>query len=117
MERELICLSCPNGCHLSVTQDGDNLSVSGAQCDRGEDYAREEIFAPKRIVTAVLRTNSDTIPYISIKTDISLPKPLIPVLLRELYQQEVTLPVKMGDVLLEDFQGSGVNVVFTRSAT
>lgn len=116
MERELICLSCPNGCHLTVTQDGNDLSVEGAQCDRGEDYAREEIFDPKRIVTAVVRTNSDAIPYISIKTDKPMPKPMINGLLRELYQQQIALPVKMGDILLQDFQATGVNVVFTRSA-
>ena len=41
MKREMICVSCPIGCALSVELDGDGkvLSVSGNTCKRGEKYA------------------------------------------------------------------------------
>jgi len=116
-EREIICLGCPNGCHLTVTIDGTTITVAGAKCDRGEDYAREEILEPKRTVTAVVRTNSARVPYVSVKTDRPFPRPLIPVLLQELYRLQIALPVRAGDVLIANSHDTGINVVYTRSAT
>ena len=36
MIKELICISCPMGCHLKV--DTDKLEVAGNTCKRGEVY-------------------------------------------------------------------------------
>lgn len=117
MEREIICLSCPNGCHLTVTwTNREDLDVDGGKCERGEPYAREEVFEPKRIVTAVVLTTDTETPVLPIKTDKPVPKQLIPPLLEALYKLRVELPVQSGTSLVSDFQGSGINVVFTRSA-
>jgi CxxC motif-containing protein len=117
MAQTIICLGCPNGCHLECTRKADGaFEVEGAQCDRGEVYAREELTEPKRVVTAVVKTDSGDVPYIPVKTDKPLVRDRIPALLGLLYGQTVALPVRMGDTLLTDFDGTGVNVVFTRSA-
>ena len=56
MAEELICITCPLGCHLSVERRADGgLSVSGNRCPRGARYAEEELLAPKRVVTATCR--------------------------------------------------------------
>jgi CxxC motif-containing protein len=117
MAKEIICLGCPNGCHLECTKKrGGEVEVEGAQCERGIDYGREEMLEPKRVVTAVVRTNSDAVPFVPIKTDKPLLRPLIPELLKTIYSRPVALPVHMGDTLIENFEDTGVNVVFTRSA-
>lgn len=116
-QKEIICLGCPTGCHLDVSRRGDEVRVDGAQCERGEEYGREEILAPKRMVTAVVRTNSAAIPYMPVRTARPLPKPLIPELLHELYNREAVLPITSGQPLIKDFRGTGVDVVFTRCAT
>ena len=36
MNKELICICCPMGCHLSV--DIENKKVNGNTCKRGEVY-------------------------------------------------------------------------------
>jgi hypothetical protein len=41
--KELICILCPNGCHLTVD---DNLNVTGNTCLRGDAYARKELKIP-----------------------------------------------------------------------
>ncbi|HNT88726.1 MAG TPA: DUF1667 domain-containing protein, partial [Candidatus Hydrogenedentes bacterium] len=69
----------------------------------------------KRIVTAVVRTDSDTVPFVPVKTDKPLVMDLIPKLIEELYRRETRLPVRAGDVLLEDFADTGVRVCFTRT--
>lgn len=117
MEREIICLSCPNGCHLNVRwTDRTDVQVTGGKCERGDVYAHEEVFEPKRVVTAVVRTNCDTAPYLPVKTDAPLAKPLIPALLNAIYGCVATSPIRIGDRLINDFQGSGVNVVFSSSS-
>jgi CxxC motif-containing protein len=117
MAQEIICLGCPNGCHLECTKkSGGEVAVEGGQCDRGKDYGREEMLEPKRVVTAVVKTSSEAAPYLPVKTDKPLVKALIPKLLESIYAHPVTLPVRMGDTLIANFENTGVNVVFTRSA-
>ncbi len=112
----MICIACPLGCRLTVTRaGGDEVSVSGNRCPKGEVYAREEILSPKRIVTAVVRTDCPAYPYAPVRTDTPLPRGLADGLLQGLYSRTVALPVARGDVLIEDVQGTGVKVLFTRT--
>ena len=93
----------------------DYIKVSGNKCARGEKYGIEEAIDPKRVVTYVVRSDSDSLPFVPARTDGPLRKPLIPELLDALNSLEVKTPLKRGDILLADFAGSGVNVVATRS--
>ncbi|MFW5710605.1 MAG: DUF1667 domain-containing protein [Spirochaetota bacterium] len=113
--KEMICIVCPVGCHLQVTVEGEDVEVSGNRCPRGEEYAREEILAPKRVVTATCRLKDEQHPRLPVKTDAPLPFELINDLLREVYNLSINPPVKVGDVLIEDFGGTGVNLVASRS--
>ena len=39
---EMVCIACPLGCRLTVTAAaGDEVTVSGNRCPKGEVYARE----------------------------------------------------------------------------
>ncbi|MBN1697709.1 MAG: DUF1667 domain-containing protein [Spirochaetales bacterium] len=116
MKKEMICISCPLGCRLVVSQDEDgSVGVTGNQCPRGEVYGREEFSAPKRIVTATVKTKSLKNPYVPVKTDKPLLREHIRPLLRRLYGMTVGVPVSCGDILIHDVEGTGTNVVFTRS--
>lgn len=117
--REMICISCPIGCRLTVTWrqlDGAlSISVAGNKCPRGEEYAREEISAPKRIVTATCSIDSDICVRAPVRTDTPLPKALIPELLKEAYRLKLRAPVRAGDIVIENFRGSGVNLIAGRT--
>ena len=57
MRQELTCITCPIGCRLvAESGSGGELVVSGNRCPRGAAYAREELLAPKRTVTATCRS-------------------------------------------------------------
>ena len=43
--KNLVCIVCPNGCRLTVTE-GENIEVSGAKCPRGKAYAVSEMTNP-----------------------------------------------------------------------
>jgi homoserine kinase type II len=41
VSRDLICLMCPNGCHLTIDSQGDQrIELQGNLCDKGVDFAR-----------------------------------------------------------------------------
>ncbi|MDR1868491.1 MAG: DUF1667 domain-containing protein [Treponema sp.] len=119
--RNLTCIVCPIGCSLDVEEDAsatDSLSVTGNRCPRGEVYAREEIRAPKRVVTATCRIEGGaehSVRRIPVKTSSPCPREKIPALLRDIYETAVSLPIKAGDVVLAGWNGGEINVVATRT--
>ncbi len=113
---EFVCIACPIDCMLTVTVGADGeILVAGNRCPKGDVFAREEMLAPKRVVTAVVRTDSPRFPFIPVRTDKPLPRELIPGLMADLSRLEVRLPARLGTVLMENYQGSGVGVILTRT--
>ena len=51
---ELICITCPKGCHLSVDEKND-YAVTGNSCPRGVEYGKSELLHPVRVVTSTVR--------------------------------------------------------------
>ena len=116
IEKELLCICCPIGCHLNIIQDGNlELEVTGNKCEKGVEYGIEECLEPKRMVTAVVRTKSKRFPYWPVKTDKAVNKKHIKPLLNEIYKLEVCEKICCGDVIIRDFYGTGVNIVATRT--
>ena len=114
-ERQLTCIGCPMGCQVTVTIDqGEVKTVTGNTCKRGEIYARKEVVDPTRIVTSTVRVTGGTEPVVSCKTASDIPKGKIFDCCRELAKVEVAAPVKIGDVLLKNVCGTGVDIVATR---
>lgn len=119
--RRMICIMCPASCHLEVkkgeeTGEGkEEYIICGNHCAGGKNYALNEMRDPKRIVTAVVRSDSRKIPCIPVKTDSPLKMEYMDALLQELFSRELSCPVKCGEIVISDFKNTGVNVVVTRS--
>lgn len=116
--RDLTCINCPLGCQLKVTiADGAVVSVEGNTCKRGETYGRKEVTNPTRIVTSsVPVTGSATERMVSVKTASDVPKEKVFAIVSALADVRLQAPVALGDVVLADVCGTGVDVVATRSA-
>ncbi len=110
--KELICITCPRGCHLKVD---DNMNVTGNFCPRGAKYAINELTHPVRTLTSTVKTNSSINPRCPIKSKDSLPKELIFKCMEEINKISVTLPIKIGDVVIHNVCGSGVDIVSTKN--
>ena len=72
--RELTCIRCPMGCQLTVTMDGDNVTVTGNTCPRGAEYGKNEVTNPLRTVTSSVRVTGGELPLVSVKTAGEIPK-------------------------------------------
>ena len=110
---KMICINCPKGCELDVEKaDDGTVSVTGNACPRGEAYAKSEIVNPTRMVTGLVRVAGMRKP-LPVKTKTAIPKGKIDAVLFALHQTTVQLPVKIGDVIIQNVAETGVDVVAT----
>ena len=114
--RNLICINCPKGCPLEVTiENGEVTNVTGNTCPRGAAYAKKELTNPTRIVTSTVRVAGGKLAMVSVKTKSDIPKDKIFDCVKALKDVEMIAPVKIGDVVLENVAGTGVDVVATKN--
>ena len=112
----LICIGCPLGCPLTVEMEGNEVkNVTGNTCPRGVAYAKKELTNPTRIVTSTVRVAGGKLAMVSVKTQSDIPKDKIFDCVKALKHVELTAPVKIGDVVVENVAGTGVNVIATKN--
>lgn len=126
-ERKLTCIQCPIGCSLTVTIDGDidettglalpgaSVTVTGNSCPRGEEYGRKEVTGPTRTVTSIVPVNGGEIPMVSVKTESDIPRQKIADVMDEIRKAAVDAPVKIGDIIIHDAAGTGINIIATKN--
>jgi len=113
MIKELICISCPMGCHLKVNTE--TKEVTGNTCKRGEIYGINEVTNPVRVITTTVKIKDGELPVIPVKTKTPIPKELNFKAMEVLNSIEIEAPISMGDIIVKDILGTGVDVVATRS--
>ena len=114
--RELTCIGCPMGCLLTVTLDnGEVTEVKGNTCAKGDIYARKEVVNPTRIVTSTVKIVGGDKERISVKTANDIPKAKIFEVMKDIDAAEAKAPAKIGDVLVKNVAGTGVDVIATRN--
>ena len=108
-QRELTCIGCPMGCQLTVTvAEGAARQVAGNACPRGEQYAREEVSRPVRMVTSTVPVRGGEIPRVSVKTAAAVPKEAVFAVMAQIHTLTLDAPVQAGQVLLPDVAATGV---------
>ena len=115
MTYHLTCINCPMGCRITADYDGKEVTnITGYTCARGKAYARSEITAPKRILTALVRLYGTQEP-VSVKTSAPVPKEKINGVLAALQAVTAMRPVGIGDVLMKNICGTGADIVATET--
>lgn len=115
MKQMITCISCPVGCRMEVvTENGQFVSVSGNSCKRGEVYGRQESISPERMVTAVVQINGSQMP-LSVKTKAPIPKKDIARCMREIRALQLSAPIRIGQIVLENVCSSGIPVIATKT--
>lgn len=113
---EIVCVQCPMGCKLKIITDEENKisDISGYTCERGKQYAVQEITDPKRIIPSSIKVVNGELPLVSVKTDRPVSKKLISEIMLIIKKSAVTAPVKVGQVLVKNILGTGADIVATR---
>lgn len=116
-KRELICIGCPVGCPLTVelNEAGEVISVAGNTCKRGDDYARTECTNPVRSLTTTVKVSGGVLPVVPVKSASPIPKGKLLDAVAALRGVTVKAPVAIGDILVKDLLGTGVDIVATNA--
>ena len=76
--KEIICISCPKGCRITVQNRGEEIiSITGNDCPKGIKYAKGEFINPLRILPTTVKVIGGELPLVSVKTEKAIPKRLL----------------------------------------
>ena len=90
-------------------------AVDGQGCRRGRDSAVTEVVRPDRLVTTTVVTRGLRMPMAPVRTSRPIPRSLRDDAMREIRKTRLPHPVQVGDVVIENLLGTGVDVVATRA--
>lgn len=112
---KMICITCPVGCLLEVIHEGSNvIKVTGNKCERGIEFAKNELTNPQRMFATTVKVRGGIHPLVPVYTSKPVPKSMIFDIVKELRKIELEAPVHIGQVVLRDALGTGVDIIASR---
>ena len=114
IEEKIICITCPKGCTLDVTREGQTVLKVSPGCKRGHEYVQRELTDPRRMVATTVRVRGGTHPLLPVATAAPFPKPRIFELMDALREMELNAPLKNGQLVLENALGTGIDILASR---
>lgn len=113
--KRLTCIVCPKGCQILVKlENGEIVSIENNQCKRGIDYAKTEVLDPRRTLTTTVKLSNGKV--LPVRTKEPIPKKLMKEAMLETKDIVVEPPIKIGDVVIKNIAGTGVDLVATGNA-
>ena len=113
IQKEIVCIVCPNGCRIQCAVSEGGLSCSGQKCKRGIAYETSELTHPMRSLTTSVKTTFPDSPVVSVRTDGEIEKSKLLEVSKALSRVLVQTRVKIGDIIAENVCNTGVNVICT----
>lgn len=111
--RELVCIVCPNSCHITIEEKDGQWKVSGNKCRRGEAFAIDEVTCPKRTFSTTVKTKWPEVPVVPVRVSAEIPKDKIFDIMNLLNKMTIETPVGRGDVIIANVMGLSADVIVT----
>lgn len=111
---ELVCIGCPRGCHLTVDEE-NGYTVTGNHCNIGAEYGKNELLNPTRVLTTTVTITGAIHNCLPVKSAKPLPKGKLIEAAKALSEVTVSSPVCIGDVIVNDILGTGVDIIATKN--
>lgn len=114
---KVCCTTCPQECVITVSlKNGKIDKVEGQGCKRGKKFAEKELTNPERTLTStVVVVWGKKTRLLPVKTAVPIPKKDMAVAMATIRTTRLTGPCQMGDVVIPNIGGTGVDVVACRS--
>jgi len=115
MEREFVCIICPNGCRIKVGYEGTNIkNIKGDECPEGKDYVKNEITNPLRVFTGSVLVENGDFSLVGVKTPVPIPKKYLKKIGEITRRIKVEAPVEIGQVVAFNLLNENIDLVATR---
>ena len=115
MEREFVCIICPNGCRIKVEYEGTNIkNIRGDECPKGKDYVKNEITNPLRVFTGSVLVERGNFSLVSVKTSVPIPKKYLKKIGEITHRIKVEAPVEIGQVVAFNLLNENIDLIATR---
>ena len=115
--KEMVCITCPLGCRMELEiENGEIKAVQHNSCKRGLEYAKQEYYDPKRMVTTTAAVEGGLLSRVPVRTSEPISIQFIQDLLQAIYALKISAPQTIGTPIIKDFAGTGVDVITTRNA-
>jgi CxxC motif-containing protein len=116
--REVICIVCPVGCRIQIARSHEEESgyrVTGHTCKRGTEYAIKEVTNPTRTLTSTVKVKNGKLERLPVRTNGEIPKSKIFSCMDIINKAVIEAPVRVGQVLVKDIFGTGVDIIASRT--
>ena len=116
--KELVCIVCPKGCRITLIPDEtlqDGYKVIGNGCNRGIGYGIKELTSPTRVLTSTVKIKGAIMKRLPVRTKGDIPKSKVFECMELLNDIEVYAPIKVGDVIVKNILGTGVDLTALKS--
>lgn len=120
MIKELICIGCPLGCNVIINindNTGEIERMEGNQCKEGKGYLEQEAKFPQRVLTATVLTERSRDRLLPVRTAKPIPREKVRECMNELAGIKVRPPIKIGEAIIKNIKGTGIDLIATRSLT
>jgi Uncharacterized protein with conserved CXXC pairs len=116
MVSKIICTVCPNGCEINIIElDTKSYNIKDYKCERGKEYAEQEITNPARILTTTIKIKNGLIKRLPVRSKNPVPKDKIFRIIERIKGVEIEAPVEEGDIIIENILNMGINVIASKS--
>ena len=112
-KHEMVCINCPKGCTLTVTEDNGTITVEGNTCKRGEQFAVNELTQPMRTICSTVATAFPDASVIPCRVSGDIPKDQIFNVMKEINKVVVKERIHRGDPIIKNVLNLGVDVIAT----
>ncbi len=115
LKHKLLCIVCPEGCEMEISEKDGELVFPKGICHRGQEYGKQETYNPCRVLTTTARIHGGEIAMLPVRTSQPIPKAKLIEAMQQIADIEVTAPVKTGDVICQDVASTGVSLMACRT--
>jgi CxxC motif-containing protein len=109
--KEIICITCPKGCHAKVWKEEEAIKIKGKICKEGEAYLQQEFIEPKRMLTSTVVVENSRIRRLPVRTAEAIPKKELFRVMDRLSRVRVRPQVHVGEVIISNLLDTGVDVI------
>ncbi len=115
MKGHITCTVCPVGCKIFVSDESGEIVIEGNRCEKGYEYAMNEIVRPKRTLPTSVKVIDGEQPLVSVKSSKPVDRKKIADIMKKIKEISVEAPVNIGDIVAKNIDDEGASLIATRN--